>query len=147
MTSLSVSRYLSFWNNGMVFKHKFYCKNFLNAEKLLGGIPAMPITIRQCSIIKCSWHLHVGTWWKNKCIKILHWHSLQLLRKLPTNLWGYFFMLHPLDTNAPMCMTETANMKTYITHQKLHHLMCSHINFRKISSNLFWVITEKKNNR
>jgi len=25
-------------------------------------------------------------------------------------------MLHPVDTNAPMCMTETANMKTYITH-------------------------------
>jgi len=69
MTPLSVSRYSSFWNNGGVSEHKFYCKNFLNVRKLLGGIPAMTIILSQCSTIKCCWYLHVSTWWVNKCIK------------------------------------------------------------------------------
>jgi len=87
----SVSRYSLFWNKERVFGHKFYCKNFLNARKSLGGISATPIILRRCSTIKCRWYLHVGIWWINKCVNF----RIELLRKLRTNL-GVTFLCHSL---------------------------------------------------
>ena len=47
---------------------------FLNARKSVGGIPATPIILRQCSTIKRWLYLHVATWWVDKfaefCIEI-----------------------------------------------------------------------------
>ena len=55
MTSLSVSRYSSFGNNGGVFRQKFYCKNFLSAQKSLGGITGISIILRQLLIPACRY--------------------------------------------------------------------------------------------
>ena len=87
----SVSRYSLFWNKERVFGHKFYCKNFLNARKSLGGISATPIILKRCSTIKCCWYLHVGIWWINKCVNF----RIELLRKLRTNL-EVTFLCHSL---------------------------------------------------
>ena len=71
-----------------------FVQTFSNAHKSLGGMSAVRIILRQCSTVKCCWHLHVGTWWVNN-YKISHWNSLPLLRKLPTNL-GVTFLCHTL---------------------------------------------------
>jgi len=71
------------------------CSNVLECAKTLGGIPATPIILRQCSTIKCCWYWHASTWWINKCI--------QFRIEIPCRCWencqqikGLLFMPHPV---------------------------------------------------
>jgi len=65
---------------GIILLYIMFFQTFLNGQKSLGGIAAMPIIFRQCSTIKWCWYLHVGTWWVNKCINFRI--------EIPCHCWG-----------------------------------------------------------